>query len=51
MGGQQSDPSGDSLIYEKPRGSPNKLPYNTSLVVPEEKKKIRGSSFFVLNQK
>lgn len=32
---QEPDPGGDSLIYEKPRGTPNKLPYNTDWRFPE----------------
>lgn len=32
---RKPDPRGDSLIYEKPRGTPNKLPYNTGWRFPE----------------
>lgn len=43
---QEPDPGGDSLIYEKPRGTPNKLPYNTDWRFPEwREKNYRGFIF------
>lgn len=49
---RKPDPRGDSLIYEKPRGTPNKLPYNTGWRFPGVKrKKLQGIHFFVLNKK